>query len=656
MQTDDSGKQNGRLKMRIRLFYLIDWLALNASFFAMHALVTHSGSLTPSYLKLLLLMNIAWLLVALNARNFAQLQSSKLNSILFFSARGALLMMFLVSLILVVWGVTGFDRVVVIGTYLLYFFLEAIVAAIAAPSTRRLAANGADKHRRYEAETALALLDLVIYVVFFLAVNDYKYNTLQPDQKGLLILGLTLGFWLLGAEWTGKFENRHHSSFFYAYEPFIKSAFIMAAGAALFVYSFELFHFSRSLMLAPVLLLLLAEAPLVLLWRKSRSAESGLKSENAALHNLENRFSEAALSPAQLKGDNASARNRLQSHYLHAMPSLFALLDRHCDLSQVAKSALAVLDTHTLYNIQVIDDRSLHMLINLHRVNDFRRINAYFLLAQQKLVHGGYFVVILDSFEKRLNALHDKYPKYMARFLYSLDFLVHRVMPKLSASNKLYFALWRGHNRALSKAELLGRLYFCGFRVLAAQMIDAQLFCIAQKDKSPNTESNPTYGPLVRLQRIGYQGRVFTLYKLRTMHPYSEFIQDWVYRHHQLDESGKFKDDFRVTTWGRLFRRFWIDELPQFVNYLRGDVKIFGVRALSEHYFSLYPDDVRALRIRFKPGLVPPYYADMPKTLEEIIDSERRYLQQKLEHPIRTDWVYFPRAVRNILFRHARSK
>ncbi|MBN1542875.1 sugar transferase [candidate division KSB1 bacterium] len=157
------------------------------------------------------------------------------------------------------------------------------------------------------------------------------------------------------------------------------------------------------------------------------------------------------------------------------------------------------------------------------------------------------------------------------------------------------------------------------------------------------------------MKRIGYLGRPFTLYKLRTMHPYSEFIQDYVYRHNNLDPNGKFKDDFRITTWGRLFRRCWIDELPQLINYLRGDVQIFGVRALSEHYFSLYPDDVKEMRIRFKPGLVPPYYADMPKNLNEIIVSERRYLHKKLAHPLRTDWNYFWRAVYNIVFRHARS-
>ncbi len=656
MQTDDSGKRNNRLKMRKHRIYLLDWLALNACFFAMCGLIKHDVALTPPYLKLLLLMNAAWLLIVLNTRSLSQLQTNKLSSIVFFFTRSAVMMLFVVSLTLLLGGVKGFDRRVVLGTFVLLNMLEILATAIIAFSKGRLSKTRGVKHQRAKISASLALLDLSIYVVFFLAVNDCKYNTLQPDQKGLLILGLTLGLWLLGAEWTGKFENRPRYSFFYAYEPFIKSAFIMAAGAALAVFTFQLFHFSRALMLTPVLLLLIAEAPLVLLWLNSGFSVKEPATEAANLRQLERFYGEEALAPSVLPNVGESARSRLQHHFLRNAPALFAFLDRHCALAQVAKSALAVLDTHTLYNIQVIDDRSLQMMINLHRVNDFRRINSYLLLAHQKLVHGGYLILNLEMYDKRLALLHEKYPKHLSRVLYLIDFLVHRVIPKMPGLKKLYFTLWRGHNRALSKAELFGRLYFCGFRVLAAESIDLQLFCIAQKDKSPNLESNPTYGLLVCLKRIGHHGRIFNLYKLRTMHPYSEFIQDWVYRHNQLDEFGKFKDDFRVTTWGRLLRRFWIDEWPQFYNYLRGDVKIFGVRALSEQFFSLYPDDVKALRIRFKPGLVPPYYADMPHTLEEIIDSERRYLQQKLEHPIRTDWIYFPRAVRNILFRHARSK
>lgn len=176
---------------------------------------------------------------------------------------------------------------------------------------------------------------------------------------------------------------------------------------------------------------------------------------------------------------------------------------------------------------------------------------------------------------------------------------------------------------------MLGRLHFCGFKVIAEKEIDKRLFFIARKMRYPSVDRNPSYGPLIKLRRIGLNGNLIYIYKFRTMHPYSEYIQDYIYEKYRIQPNGKFANDFRITTWGRWMRRMWIDELPQLYNFLRGDLAFIGVRALSPHYFSLYPDDVKQLRIKFKPGLVPPYYADMPKSFEEIVESERRYLLKR---------------------------
>ena len=129
------------------------------------------------------------------------------------------------------------------------------------------------------------------------------------------------------------------------------------------------------------------------------------------------------------------------------------------------------------------------------------------------------------------------------------------------------------------------------------------------------------------------------------MHPYSEYLQEYVFTKNNLQEGGKFKDDFRVTVWGKLFRKLWIDELPMFVNFFKGQMKLVGVRPLSSHYFSLYPRDVLRLRTKVKPGLIPPFYADLPETLPEIIESERVYLELCLKHPIVTDFKYFFKVV-----------
>ena len=177
-----------------------------------------------------------------------------------------------------------------------------------------------------------------------------------------------------------------------------------------------------------------------------------------------------------------------------------------------------------------------------------------------------------------------------------------------------------------------------------------------QKEKTISNEKFPSYGPIVKLKRVGYLGELIYIYKLRTMYPYSEFIQGDIYEKNHLDVSGKMKDDYRITSWGKIFRKYFIDEIPQIFNWIRGDLNLVGVRALSEHYFSLYPKSLRLKRVKFKPGLIPPYYADLPKTFEEIIESEIKYLNKKEKKPFITDLRYFSKSVFNIFFSGARSK
>ena len=139
------------------------------------------------------------------------------------------------------------------------------------------------------------------------------------------------------------------------------------------------------------------------------------------------------------------------------------------------------------------------------------------------------------------------------------------------------------------------------------------------------------------------------------MHPYSEFLQKDIFEENELDVKGKFKNDFRITSWGKVMRKFWIDELPQIYDWIQGRLNFVGVRAISEHYFSLYPKSHQKFRIKFKPGIIPPYYADLPETLDEIVQSERKYLLQKEKSPLKTDFKYAFIAFYNIIFRGARS-
>lgn len=162
------------------------------------------------------------------------------------------------------------------------------------------------------------------------------------------------------------------------------------------------------------------------------------------------------------------------------------------------------------------------------------------------------------------------------------------------------------------------------------------LYVIARKVKTSSLDQSPTYGPLVQLKRSGLGGRAFLTYKFRTMHPYSEYLQQYIYELHGLQKGGKIENDFRMTAWGKVMRKLWLDELPMLYNWLKGDLQIVGVRPLSFHYLELYDKELQELRKKVKPGLVPPFYADLPETFEEICDSERRYINAYLKHPFRT--------------------
>lgn len=230
-------------------------------------------------------------------------------------------------------------------------------------------------------------------------------------------------------------------------------------------------------------------------------------------------------------------------------------------------------------------------------------------------------------------------------------FLIHRVLPKLSITTSFYRYFTGGRNRRISKTEALGRLKHAGFDILETKQSRTELIFLVQKKSPPLTDSEPYYGALVRFQRIVKHGRKAGIFKFRTMYPYAEYIQDYVYEQNDLATGGKIKDDFRITVEGRFMRKYFIDELPMLINLLNGDIKLVGVRPLSSHYFSLYTDNMQTKRLKHKPGLLPPYYSEKnkPETLEEIMVSEIRYLFMFERNPIKTEVKYFFRIVSNII-------
>jgi len=300
-------------------------------------------------------------------------------------------------------------------------------------------------------------------------------------------------------------------------------------------------------------------------------------------------------------------------------------------------------------------DSLLELIVREERINDIRFLNKYFEQINTSLMDGGIFKGNVETYSVRRNRILKKFPAPFNRIYLFFDTLLVRISPKLRITKNLYFNITKGKGRVLSKAETFGRLYSCGFEIVKEEYLNNKIYFTVKKVKEPLYPKNPSYGFLIKLNRIGKNGKQIKVYKLRTMRPFSEYLQEYVFQKNDLKEGGKIKDDFRISPEGKIFRKFWIDELPMIFNLLKGEMKLIGVRPLSQQYFSLYTNELQEMRVKTKPGLIPPFYADMPVTLEEIMSSEIKYLNAYEKKPLRTDIFYFLKAINNIVIKRKRS-
>jgi lipopolysaccharide/colanic/teichoic acid biosynthesis glycosyltransferase len=137
-------------------------------------------------------------------------------------------------------------------------------------------------------------------------------------------------------------------------------------------------------------------------------------------------------------------------------------------------------------------------------------------------------------------------------------------------------------------------------------------------------------GPPVffRQRRAGKEGEPFTMLKFRTMVRDADARRGELVDLSKLDEPAyKIRNDPRVTRAGRFLRRASLDELPQLINVLRGDMSLVGPRPEEEGVVALY-DQRQRLRLNVKPGLTGPMqvYGRGDLTFEERLAIERDYL------------------------------
>lgn len=133
-------------------------------------------------------------------------------------------------------------------------------------------------------------------------------------------------------------------------------------------------------------------------------------------------------------------------------------------------------------------------------------------------------------------------------------------------------------------------------------------------------------------ERVGRNGQLFKLIKFRSMRPNAD-------KGSQITIGNR---DPRITRTGYFIRRFKLDEFPQFINVIKGDMSIVGPRPEVPHYVKLYTTEQKKV-LAVKPGITD--YASLAyfnenEILAKAVDPQKVYLEQIMPAKIELNQRY----------------
>ena len=138
--------------------------------------------------------------------------------------------------------------------------------------------------------------------------------------------------------------------------------------------------------------------------------------------------------------------------------------------------------------------------------------------------------------------------------------------------------------------------------------------------------------PIFSQYRCGKDGKYFKIYKFRTMCCDAESKLEALQKKNEMDGPVfKIKDDPRVTKVGKFLRSSGIDELPQLLNILKGDMSVVGPRPALPKEVKQYNDEQR-IRLKVTPGLTCYWQIEPDRnsiTFDEWMQLDRKYITER---------------------------
>ena len=269
-----------------------------------------------------------------------------------------------------------------------------------------------------------AILLIVIYFVIVLEkTGSYLYK--PWNEQGLLVL---LSSWGLSTVLTRKYTAPSHQNSFYEIAPYVKSGLLMLLFIGLSYFFFRLDNIPRIFIFGTGIIFCLLEVSAFYLYffgRVPTASDFKTPTNKTSFYTLgqkplmfENEIQSGEISSVGKK--LSFLLDRINLSYKKELNKFFSM---HVPFEKINIDKIRIINTISLTNIQILKDQSIHLLINLHQLNDIRRLNVYFLECYSKIPSGGILIGCFEPLEKMSSRLRFKMPRFLFTMLYPFYFV-----------------------------------------------------------------------------------------------------------------------------------------------------------------------------------------------------------------------------------------
>ena len=301
------------------------------------------------------------------------------------------------------------------------------------------------KKRKFRTITLIA--DIVILTISFLAMVWTKPASLSSylPSHTPFFLGLAL-MWIVVSLVNGKMHRGKIINFTTLFTRVLTSNIIAISITALVMYVVRDYDYSRTIVLGTALLATILEllfGSFYMAFKKAIVQDY----EEYEKYKTYKKPSEYDL----VKGVNGKGVQTEESWQVN--PGIVQAIEKECG-SEMTQAILkmtcskftdhtAVLSTTTIFNITSLVQERYDYIINLHKINDIKRLDSFLDVVNSKLELKGYFFCCVDTKDQRKHRLLKKYPFLLNYIYYFFDFIVKRILPKLKFTRGIYFFLTR---------------------------------------------------------------------------------------------------------------------------------------------------------------------------------------------------------------------